>query len=259
MRAHGRKRLGNSTPNSRQDVNARWASVSNGKYSSKMRSAISRASFSWYKWEVRLRSCSICSRRLGSLIQRNPFPANRRLQLRRGFTPIHYVGWEKSQRPIGRLGDKTEPCPPLGRRKFKRNVEIGIPASIAPRPGSEENHTVGRYRPDALVDQPPYTCRKRRKHVRYSPVAWNAANSPPEKCSIKSQAPRGSLAYVNLSGGTMSATDGRGFPLFIVRPQPGQHAVVFQRRRVADGLPARRDVAQQSSHDLAAAGLGQGG
>ena len=40
-------------------------------------------------------------------------------------------------------------------------------------------------------------------------------------------------------------------------PQLRQHAVIFQRRRVADGGFAAGDVAQQPPHDLAAARLGQ--
>ena len=47
--------------------------------------------------------------------------------------------------------------------------------------------------------------------------------------------------------------------LLVFGPQAGQHAVVFQRRGVADGLAAGGDVAQQPPHDLAAAGFRQRG
>ena len=45
--------------------------------------------------------------------------------------------------------------------------------------------------------------------------------------------------------------------LLLVLAQLGQHRVVFERRRVADRLLARGDVAQQAAHDLAAARLRQ--
>jgi hypothetical protein len=44
----------------------------------------------------------------------------------------------------------------------------------------------------------------------------------------------------------------------VFAPQLRQHAVVFERRGVADRGVARRDVAQQPAHDLAAARFGQG-
>ena len=45
----------------------------------------------------------------------------------------------------------------------------------------------------------------------------------------------------------------------LLAPQLRQHAVVFQRGRVADGFFAGGDVAQEAAHDFAAAGFGQGG
>ena len=46
--------------------------------------------------------------------------------------------------------------------------------------------------------------------------------------------------------------------LVILLPEPCQDAEVFERRGIAGALDARGDVAEQSSHDLAAASLGQG-
>src|SRR5262249_39452701 len=45
---------------------------------------------------------------------------------------------------------------------------------------------------------------------------------------------------------------------FLLFPQPRQHAVILEGRRIAGGLPAAGDVAEQPAHDLAGAGLGQG-
>ena len=45
--------------------------------------------------------------------------------------------------------------------------------------------------------------------------------------------------------------------LVLVGPEFGDHAEVFERGGVLDFFGARRDVAQQAPHDLAAAGFGQ--
>ena len=44
---------------------------------------------------------------------------------------------------------------------------------------------------------------------------------------------------------------------FLLFPQPGKHAVVFQRGRILRGLFAGGNIAQQPAHDLARAGLRQ--
>src|SRR5262245_47884907 len=44
---------------------------------------------------------------------------------------------------------------------------------------------------------------------------------------------------------------------FLLLPQPGEDAVVLQRRRVLGRVLAAGDVAQQPTHDLAGARLGQ--
>src|SRR5258708_15195296 len=47
------------------------------------------------------------------------------------------------------------------------------------------------------------------------------------------------------------------WPLLLVLAQLGQHGEVLERGRVADRLLPRRDVAEKTAHDLAAARLGQ--
>jgi hypothetical protein len=44
--------------------------------------------------------------------------------------------------------------------------------------------------------------------------------------------------------------------LFIIFPELGQHADIFECRRILLQIPAGGDVAEESTHDFAAAGLG---
>src|SRR5689334_1483938 len=82
--------------------------------------------------------------------------------------------------------------------------------------------------------------------------AWRPAEMPTASRSASAIPPIHALARESFDAPGVASS-----ALIFVAPKFRQHAVVLERARVADGLRAGGDVAQQAPHDLARARLRQ--